>query len=226
MLFPAQTTPQDAPAPINAANNSTIQTMPAWSPDGSKLAFVRHAAGTNPDRKLFVYDATPGIQTIMNPAIDLGDPAPTFNLAQFHDLWGGISLAVETRPDAVTVSCSTLACRTALTGNTGNIQLSPTVAGLKTNVGIIVARVVGKRTLFGRSVPKLRPLGRVPLGQAKRGRNRFKWNGRVNGRKLKAGTHVLVFRALTSNGRIRAISKTVQFRVTKSGRITKPRVLR
>ena len=44
LLLPGQAVPEDAPAPINAPNNSTIQTMPAWSPDGLKLAFVRNSA--------------------------------------------------------------------------------------------------------------------------------------------------------------------------------------
>jgi hypothetical protein len=226
MLFPAQTTPETAPAIINPPHTQTkIQTMPAWSPDGSKLAFVRHPAAGDRDRKLLVYETAPGIQTIMNAAIDLGDPAPTAQLGNFHDLWGGVSLATETRPDAVAVSCSTPVCRNALTGPTGNVQLSPAVVGLKTNVGIVVARVTGTRSLFGRTVPKLRPLGRVPLGLAKPGRNSFRWNGKVGGRKLKRGTYVITFRALTSKGRIRAISKTIRFRVTKSGRITSPKEL-
>jgi hypothetical protein len=223
--FPASGTLAGAPSPINT---SSLELMPAWSPDGLKLAFVRMAT-SNPDRKLLVYDATPGIQTIQNPGIDLGTPAPTTQLRSFHDIWGGISLAVAELPSSVNLvplpalnpqpvdSSITLTPR--LTTNT------TTITGLG-SIGILVAKVVGRRRVLGRRVPRLKPLGRVPLGRARRGRNRFRWNGRVAGRRLKPGVHVLTFRSLTRRGRIQSVSQTVQFRVTRSRRITSLRVLR
>jgi hypothetical protein len=66
---------------------------------------------------------------------------------------------------------------------------------------------------------------RVPLGLAKPGSNRFKWNGKAAGHKLKRGQYVLTFRALTKKGRVRATSKTIRFRVTRSGKIAGAKLL-
>jgi hypothetical protein len=107
--------------------------------------------------------------------------------------------------------------------------LSPTVqttAIRPGSIGILLARVTGTRRSLGKRVPKLKPLGRVPLGKAKEGRNKFRWNGRVGKRRLKPGRYVLTFRSLTPNGRIQAVSKTIRFRVNKSRRIVRPKVLR
>jgi hypothetical protein len=98
--------------------------------------------------------------------------------------------------------------------------LSPTVSTTtKTQtIGIFVVRVTGKRKLLGRSVPRIKRIGRVPLGATRKGRNTFRWNGKVNGRRLKRGTHLLTYRALRGK-RIVSTSGSVRFKVTKGGRI-------
>ena len=125
----------------------------------------------------------------MNPAINLGAATPTSQLRSFQDVWGGVSLALETQPNAVAVSCSVQTCVGPLDGAVlGQATLTPTASGGKlssNSIGIVVAKVVGKHSLLGREVPKIKPLGRVPLGRAASGRNRFSWNGKVAGRKLK-----------------------------------------
>ena len=76
--------------------------------------------------------------------------------------------------------------------------LNPTVSTTtKTQtIGIFVVRVTGKRKLLGRTVPRIRQIGRVPLGKTRKGRNSFRWNGKVNGKRLKRGTYLLTYRAL------------------------------
>jgi hypothetical protein len=242
LLFPAQAQSSNAPSPINTGGD---ERMSAWGPDGLKLAFVRRVSDPpslplSNERLLLVFDLTPGIQTIQNPALDLGVPAPTPQLRAFHDAWGGVALAVETRPDAAKVSC-TLRCFGSLNGARLGalrpVNLSPTVSATKpsgpigpgaggSGVGILVAKVVGKHRVLGRRVPRLKPLGRVPLGRARRGRNRFRWNGRVAGRRLRPGSYVITYRVLTRGGRIQATSRTIQFRVTRSRRIARARLLR
>jgi hypothetical protein len=59
------------------------------------------------------------------------------------------------------------------------------------NIGIFIARVTGTRKLLGRNVPKLRVIGKHRLGRAHKGTNRFRWNRRVAGRRLKPGTYLL-----------------------------------
>ena len=95
-----------------------------------------------------------------------------------------------------------------------------------TKVGILIARIIGTKRLLGRTVPRISVVGRVPLGAAKRGTNRFPWNGRVNGRRMPRGTYLLTFRSLNAKGRILSTSRSVRFTVTASGRITGARIQR
>ena len=88
------TTTDVAPAPITTAAS---ERMPAWSPDGLQLGFVRTTGGR---RKLGVYDLTPGIQTIVNPLVDLGPDAPTPQTRAFQSIWGGMSVSAITAAPA------------------------------------------------------------------------------------------------------------------------------
>ena len=89
----------------------------------------------------------------------------------------------------------------------GRLTLRPKVS-LTTkgqSIGIFVTRVTGSRKLLGRTVPRIRTIGRVPLGRTRKGLNRFQWDGRVAGKRLKAGTY---------------------FKVAKNGEISRVRPLR
>jgi WD40 repeat protein len=199
---------QAAPGTINT---SAYEGMPAWSPDlGKFLGFVRI---TNARRTLLAFDTTPGIQDALNAPIDLGAEAPTPQLRNYQDVFGGLSLA-----NITTVSVPNLTCGVCATtsGGPGTTLLSPTVTA-PSLIGILVARVKGTTTLFGRKVPKITPVGRVPLGKTKKGRNSFKWNGKVEGKKLKKGTYLLTFRALKGD-RILNTSGSVRFKVDRKGR--------
>ena len=66
MEFPLNTSTTQAPAPITTQSD---ERMPAWSPDGLQLGFVRQVNGR---RKLGIYDLTPGLQTIVNGLVDIG----------------------------------------------------------------------------------------------------------------------------------------------------------
>lgn len=228
--YPASTTPERAPQPINSAPGvARVQNMPTWSPDGIQLAFVRHNAVQPAQRQLLVFDNTPGIQTIMNAGINLGAPAPTDKLARFHDTWGGISVARVELPDSTNVSCTSNCLRSLSSQLITSTVLSPTVQTSSISagsIGILLARVTGTKRSLGKRVPRLKPLGRVPLGKAKRGRNRFRWNGRVGNRRLKPGTYVLTFRQLTNKGRIQSVSKSIRFKVNSKRRIIRPKVIR
>ncbi len=68
--FPSETALTPAPTPITTADP---ERMPAWSPGGLQLGFVR----TTGERRVSVFDLTPGLQAILNPPIDLGADAPT-----------------------------------------------------------------------------------------------------------------------------------------------------
>ena len=211
--FPAETSLTPAPAPITTA---APERLPAWSPGGLQLAFVRTTDGR---RKLAIFDLTPGLQTIVNPPVDIGADAPSPQTRAFQSSWGGLSLAESSALDIPVVTC-TASCITSLQPSITKVALKPAVSTTtKTQtIGIFVVRVTGKRKLLGRTVPKIKQVGRVPLGKTRKGRNLFRWNGKVNGRRLKPGTYLLTFRALRRE-RVVSTSGSVRFKVTKQGRI-------
>ena len=218
--FPAETSLTPAPAPITTAAPERI---PAWSPGGLQLGFVRTTDGR---RKLAIFDLTPGLQTIVNPPVDLGADAPSPQTRAIQSSWGGLSLAESSALDIPVVTCGT-SCVTSLQTTLARVPLKPrvstSVAGQ--SIGIFVVRVTGKRKLLGRRVPRIKRVGRVPLGKTRKGRNRFRWDGTVNGRKLKRGTYLLTFRALRRE-RVVSTSGSIRFKVTKNGRIRGARRLR
>ena len=211
--FPAETSLTPAPAPITT---TAPERIPAWSPAGLQLAFVRTTDGR---RKLAIFDLTPGLQTIVNPPLDIGADAPSPQTRAFQSSWGGLSVAESSALDVPVVTCTTT-CLQSLQTSLTKVALQPTVSTTtKTQtIGIFVVRVTGKRKLLGRKVPRIRQVGRVPLGKTRKGRNLFRWNGKVNGRRLKRGTYLLTYRALRRE-RVVSTSGSVRFTVTKNGRI-------
>jgi hypothetical protein len=207
--FPSETQLTPAPSPITT---SDPERMPAWSPGGLQLGFVRSAGGR---RKLAIFALTPGLQTIVNPPVDIGAEPPSAQTRAFQDSWGGLSLAESSSLDLPLVTCDPR-CLSSLQGSLLKPKLSTTTKGQ--TVGIFVARVTGTRKLLGRRVPRIRPVGRVPLGRTRKGTNRFRWNRKVNGRRLKAGKYLLTYRALRRK-RVVGTSSSIRFTVTGKGRI-------
>ena len=216
IAFPDETALTPAPAPITT---SDPERTPAWSPGGLQLGFVRTTGGR---RVLPLFDLTPGIQTILNPPIDLGADAPTPQTRAFQSSWGGLSIAESSALDVPVVTCTTTCLLRLQTTSPTRVVLSPTVSTTtKTQtIGIVVARVTGKRKLLGRTVPRIRPVGRVPLGKTRKGRNSFRWNGKVAGKRLKRGTYLLTYRALRRT-RIVSTSGSIRFKVNGRGQIRK-----
>jgi WD40-like Beta Propeller Repeat len=209
--FPGETALTPAPTPITSADP---ERMPAWSPGGLQLGFVRTTAGR---RRLAVYDLTPGLQDILNAPIDLGADAPTPQTRAFQSSWGGLSIAESSALDVPVVTCN-IVCLQSLQSAT--VKLKPVVSSTTKGqtIGIFVARVTGRRKLLGRTVPRIKRIGRVPLGKTRKGRNSFRWNRKVNGRRLKRGTYLLTYRALRGK-RIVSTSGSIRFKVSKRGGI-------
>ena len=208
--FPAETALTPAPEPITT---TAPERIPAWSPGGLQLGFVRTTEGR---RRLAIFDLTPGLQTIVNPPIDLGADAPSPQTRAFQSSWGGLSLADSSALDIPVVTCTSTCLSSVLTTSLLKPSVSKSVKGQ--SIGIFVARVTGKRKLLGRTVPRIKPVGRVPLGKTRKGLNRLRWNRKVNGKRLKRGTYLLTFRALRRD-RVVSTSGSVRFKVTKQGRI-------
>jgi len=216
ITYPGETQTTVAPAPITT---TSPERLPAWSPDGIKLGFVRHSGG---QRRLGIFDATPGIQTVVNTPVAIGAEAPTPQTRAFQNVYGGMSIANGPPSTGPVVICNST-CMAKLAGaSTGSpIRLTPRV-GARTSIGIFVVRVTGARTLLGRRTPRLRVVGKFPLGTAKRGRNRLRWNGRINGKKLRRGTYLLTYRTLRGK-RITNTSRSIRFKIAKGGKVRQVR---
>jgi hypothetical protein len=176
--FPGQPTPLPA-----IVNSSSTEYAPAFTSDGRYVAFLRRTTTGDMNDRLFVWDSQ--TQTLLNPSgVDVGTAAnPNLN-----------DVSLYTRPTFQFTSVS-LAGRVTF----GLIQPS--------SVGLLVQRVTGHHRLFGRSVPTLKPVGRVPLGKFHQGSRKARWNLRINGRPLRRGTYQVTVRALTGKRQIRDLGK-------------------
>jgi hypothetical protein len=173
-------TPTPLPPVVNGNGDDS---RPAFTPDSRYLVFVRR--GSDLHNRLFAWDTQ--TQTIVNTTgVNLGtDSAFDF---------GSPSLYI--RP---VIDLSAISRRGLVTFNV--LQTS--------GVGILVQRVIGHHRLFGRSVPTLKPVGRVPLGHFKKGHGTAHWNLRVNGKRLGHGTYQVTTRTLTKSGKVTDLGKPV-----------------
>jgi hypothetical protein len=159
-------------------NSPLDESRPAFSPDSRYLGFIRR--GADGHERVFVFDNL--TQTLINDAgADLGP------VIQGIRNTGNLSLYVRPLLKTTTLSAS---------GLVGFDLIGPT------RIGILVQRVVGKRKVFGKMVPKLAPVGRVPLGSFRKGHGKVRWNRRVGRRRLKPGRYQVTVRAVSSRGAV------------------------
>jgi WD40-like Beta Propeller Repeat len=187
---PATTSTFGNGAPITHLpfDTSANESRPAFTPDGRYLAFVR--TGSDGHDRIFLWDSQTQIFVNSNGvdvgAVNADSGSPSLYT---HALFTSTSVA--------------------LTGVVSFTLLQPL------NVGILVQRVVGHHKLFGRKVPKLKLVGRVPLGKFKKGHDKTHWNLKVNGKRLRPGTYQVTPRAVAKNGRIRDLGKPSIIRVKR-----------
>jgi hypothetical protein len=172
--------------PLAQVNTSLSENRPSFSLDGRYVAFVTHGGGATV--RLNLWDSL--TQTTMT--------APGLGIVD-----AGIdgSTSVYTRPLLKTTTISVPVVRFDLLSGSG--------------VGILVQRVVGHRRLFGRRVPALRMVGRVPLGRFKAGAGRARWDGRVGGRKLRRGTYQVTVRAVDARGHVLDLGRPRLVRISR-----------
>jgi hypothetical protein len=188
-------TSQDLPAVINAKGSDEVN--PAFTADGRYLGFVRRPHVDGGHVRLFVFDTE--TQTLLNSAgIDLGS-LQSFACETNGPPWpfrGAVTLRepLELIRSSVTITGTSAIVSFQLASSTG--------------VGILVQRIVGHHRLFGHVAPKLRSVGRVPLGQFGRGRHKVRWSLQVNGRKLPRGTYLVTPRLVTRSGVIHELGKS------------------
>ena len=163
-----------------------LQLRPAFTPDGRYLMFVDQ--GSDGVGHLLTFDTV--TQTILNPTGVILGKLAFFGLEGRE---GNVSVR-----DAFVLATATLVF-------TGSSPIVGFLLNQASNVGILVQRIVGHHQLFGRRVPTLRPIGRVPFGPFRSGRHSVRWNLRVNGRRLARGRYLVTARALTGTGVVREL---------------------
>ena len=186
------------PSPVNTAGFTAYR--PAFSADGRYLAFVRTSSDPAVHDRLLVWDSQTHL--LLSPTgIDLGKVPDA--LATRVALDGNVALV--NRPVLSSTSIS-------LSGNITAHLLSAS------NIGIIVQKVVGRTRVFGRSAPKLRFLGRVPLGRFARGRAHVHWDRKVNGRRLGPGLYQVTVRSVTPRAGVRDLGRPALIRIRSATR--------
>jgi WD40 repeat protein len=185
------------PPIINASG--TDVSKPAFSPDGRYLAYVRFASAAPEPPRLFVFDTkTQLLLSSVGVLVIQADPDPIANVLQPG--FGGIDLFV-----------SRVFVNTALVNGTLTFSLAST-----SSVGIIVQRIVGKTRLFGRRVPKLKLVGRVPLGEFEAGpTHTVAWDQRIDGKRLKRGRYLVTLRSVTPDVEVLDLGEPVEIRVRR-----------
>ena len=189
-----------------------------------KRAFVGHFDGTT-----FVSD-TPGGLTLpggVRPVTAIDARAPVSSACTADPFTSDGSNCPGGAPDSpfvlVTRSISPHALFAGAVGPCavfagclGNIHVGAggatitTTLGQNAPVGILVQKILRQRTVNGVIVRKLKTIGKVPLGNHKRGRNSIRWNLKVNGRKLSRGKYLITLRAFDKHRRkVIALSQPV-----------------
>ena len=168
-------------------NSARDETRPAFTPDGRYIGFIRDEA--NAHERVFVFDTE--TQTLIDPdGTDLGLVATIDS--------GNLSLYER------------FVLKTTIIP-----QVGTTVASLlgTSPIGLFVQRVVGHHQLLGRPVPTLETVGRIPLGQFRRGRHTIHWRPVVNGHRLRPGLYQFTVRALSRTGKVRDLGTPRRLRI-------------
>ncbi len=178
------------PAIVNA---TTDESRPALTPDGRYVGFVRHTSDAH--SRLFIWDSQTQL-LVNNAGIDLG--------------------VLSTREIDLIAAHGNLSLRTAFVLKSALINPSGIINAqilINAGIGILVQRVVGHQQLLGRTAPKLKLVGRVPLGRFSRGSVHVRWDRKVDGRRLAPGLYQITVRALAPNGRVEDLGRPRAFRI-------------
>ncbi len=176
------------PTALPAIVNSGDESLPAFTPDERYVGFVRRHKERD---RLFVWDSQ--TQTLLNTnGIDLGGLAfgETGNLSLYQRIL---------LPSTLIRSGGLITAR--LTG--------PSI------VGLFVQRITGRRRLLGRTAFRLRTVGRVPLGNFRRGRLRARWDLEVNGRRLRPGRYLVTVRGVGAKRVVRELGRPKVIRIRR-----------
>lgn len=183
------------PAIVNARDTNAIK--PAFSPDGRYLAFLRRpTTSSTSGTRFFVLDTR--TQLLLNPQ--------------------GVPVTAPGNPDAISLQSTQGGIdlfQSKVFFNTGLVSGVLTFGLVAdSSVGIIVQRIVGMTRFLGRRVPKLRLVGRVPLGTfAGDATHEVAWNKKVDGKRLRRGRYLVTLRSITDDVQVRDLGEPVQIKI-------------
>jgi hypothetical protein len=121
----------------------------------------------------------------------------------------GLRFAIPDPADgAIALEVRRVFTSTTLTSGSAGFTLSK-----NSTTGLLVQRIVGGQKLLGRTAPKLKLVGRVPLGTFHKGHHRARWTFTVSGHKLQRGCYLVTFRALTSKRQVGDLSRPWTVRI-------------
>ena len=199
-------TPLSLASPIDLPQIVSSGLRPELSDDGRYLAFVGEKDGGD---QLRIWDTQTQL-LLPDVTVNLGPHDVTSARGALLRTDGAIVL----HRDPLILSSSLVLPDFHLNPN---LQLNLNLA-LPSNIGIIVQKVVGRTRVLGHPAPKLRFVGRVPLGHFRKGRSHIRWDRRVNGRVLAPGEYQITTRSLTPKGGIRDLGRPVLIRLRAIGR--------
>ena len=144
--------------------------MPAWVAGRAQLGFVRTTGGSS--RACRSTTSRRGCRRSSTRRSTSAADAPTPQTRAFQSSWGGLSIAESSALDVPVVTCND-SCLLSLQTSIKKARAQADrvdVARRARRSAIFVVRVTGKRRkLLGRTVPRIKQVGRVPLGKTDQG---------------------------------------------------------
>jgi hypothetical protein len=177
-------------------NTALDESRAGFTSDGRYLGFIRH--GADGHDVLVVWDTT--TQTTLS-STDLGAVDPGVYPGGLDRSEGSVSL-YEQPLFSPGVHC----CQTIIF-----------VSSQSTAAGLLIERVTGDYKLFGRTGPRLRVVGRFPLGKFGKGRHTTHWDFTVAGHQLPPGEYYVTLRAITPKLSVRDLSRPFRVQI-RNGR--------
>ena len=161
--------------------NLGIRGVPAWRPDGSRIAFVPEV--TSGAEALSIFSVKPDGSDMVRHTTLAGDSVNPNPMVGFGSVFSSLSWG---RTCVTFVECSA-SLSVINEGPVGfSIQSTPKLPAAA-SIGFLIERYSGRR---------LRVVGRVPFGRKARGHTRVRWGLRLNGRRLRPGRYRISLRSV------------------------------